>query len=90
MEDYLTSGSARLDQEPAANVIEQKRPERLMKTLATRQDIYGWMEDGRQSRISYRQRTAHDQEKSSTSKHGVQCQTQNIDNNCFPEHDNGS
>jgi hypothetical protein len=76
-----------------------------MKNLATRQDIYGWMEDGRQSRISYRQRTAHDQEKSFTSKHGVQCgavfnycgnpigeicQTQKIDNNCFPEHENGS
>jgi hypothetical protein len=50
MEDNLTSGSARLDQEPAANVIKQKRPERLLKTMETRQDIYGRIEDGRQSR----------------------------------------
>jgi hypothetical protein len=34
MEDNLTSGSARSNQEPATNVIERKRPERLTKTMA--------------------------------------------------------
>jgi hypothetical protein len=29
MNNNLTSGTARLDQEPAANVIRRKRPERL-------------------------------------------------------------
>jgi hypothetical protein len=39
----------------------------------TRKDIYGRIKDGRQSRICFRQRRAHNQEKNSTSKHGVQC-----------------
>jgi hypothetical protein len=47
----------------------QNASQRLWKTP---QDIYGRIEDGRQSRICYRQRRAQDQEKSSTSKHGVQ------------------
>jgi hypothetical protein len=34
MKNNLTSGSVRLDQEPAANVIGRKRPERLKKTMA--------------------------------------------------------
>jgi hypothetical protein len=33
----------------------------------------GWIEDGRQNRICYHQRRAHDQEKNLTSEHGVQC-----------------
>jgi ribonuclease HI len=35
MKNNLTSGSACLDQEPAANAIGRKRPERLTKTMAT-------------------------------------------------------
>jgi hypothetical protein len=45
MKNNLTSGSARLDQEPAANIIGRKRPERRL--WQTRQDIYGRIEDRR-------------------------------------------
>jgi hypothetical protein len=65
MEDNLTSGSARLVQEPAAYVIERK-------LWQTRQEIYGRIEDRRQSRTCYLQKRAHDQEKNFTSKHVVQ------------------
>jgi hypothetical protein len=40
--------------------------------MATARTLDGRIEDGRQSRICYRQRIAHDQEKNLTSKHGVQ------------------
>jgi hypothetical protein len=38
----------------------------------TARTLYGRIKDGRQSRICYRQRRAHDQEKNPTSKHSVQ------------------
>jgi hypothetical protein len=47
--------------------------ERYRSETARTFDEDGRIEDGRQSRICYRQRRAHDQEKNSTSKHGVQC-----------------
>jgi hypothetical protein len=57
MKNNLTSSSARLDQEAAAIVTGRKRPERLTKNMKTRQDIYGRIEDGRQSRICYPMQT---------------------------------
>jgi hypothetical protein len=62
----MTSDSAHLDQEPAANVIGRKRPERLRETMANT-SRYIRTEDGKQSEICYCQRRAHYQEKNHTS-----------------------
>jgi hypothetical protein len=46
---------------------------RTLDEVYGKHDIYGLIENGRQSRICYSQRRAQNQEKSSTSKHCVQC-----------------